>query len=307
MEPVPGAQLEALSQKIDMLAQRIEAGGAAVAPGGLGRAKAVPAPGEILVARIDQELTTDPSAPVWVQAPYTTVPLQRQDQTMPMLDVVSVDAVDVQALTNGRQIAWKISWKDERADYFLDTDVFCDAVAIQFPLVANASYKMGDRDFPVSTIYWKAIWQKDIDEHFQDVQDLHPNYWTDLYWFAEGEFPFRVPEAFQRAESHDWFVAYRAGNPMAKFDRQQPVQELIAEGFGTLTNQPEVASVARGVWGGGRWSIVFERPVETNDGADYQFVPGKRDVVAFAVWEGSAGNVSGRKQHSQWIVFEVQP
>ena len=225
---------------------------------------------------------------------------------MPMLEAVDIDHVDVQAITNGRQIAWKMSWPDASANYHLDTDLFCDSVAIQFPLIANASYKMGDRDFPVQIIQWKAIWQKDIDEHFQDVQDLHPNYWTDLYWFAEGEFPYRVPESFRRTEALDWFVAYRAGNPMADLDRERPVQEMVAEGFGTLTNQRLVASRANGVWDDGRWSVVVSRPMATHDVSDYQFAPGTRDVVAFAIWEGEAGNVSGRKQHSQWIVFEVQ-
>ena len=177
---------------------------------------------------------------------------------------------------------------------------------MQFPLIANANYKMGDRDFPVQIIQWKAIWQKDIDEHFQDVQDLHPNYWTDLYWFAEGEFPYPVPDAFESTEALDWFVAYRAGNPMADLYREHPVQEMIAEGFGTLTNQSLVATVANGAWNDGRWSVIFVRPMETHDTADYQFVPGTRDVIAFAVWEGNAQNVSGRKQHSQWVVFEVQ-
>ena len=55
---------------------------------------------------------------------------------------------------------------------------------------------MGGRNLPVEILHWKGIWQKDLDEHFQDVQDLHPNYWTDLYWFARGTFPYRVPEAF---------------------------------------------------------------------------------------------------------------
>ena len=92
---------------------------------------------------------------------------------------------------------------------------------------------------------------------------------------------------------------------MAELYRDHPVQEMIAEGFGTLTNQPIIATVANGSWHDGQWSVVFLRPMETGDTADYQFSPGARDVVAFAVWEGRAGNVSGRKQHSQLVVFEV--
>lgn len=305
IQEVSSVELADLSDRIDQLSNQLTTGGV-VAGGRVARTPSSPGPGEILVYWVDQELPVDPGAPVWDRAYPTTVALQRQDQTMPMLDEVVVPSVEVQGLTNGRQIAWRISWSDESANYHLDTDLFCDAVAMQFPLIANANYKMGDRDFPVNIVQWKAIWQKDIDEHFQDVQDLHPNYWTDLYWFAEGEFPYPVPESFERSEALDWFVAYRAGNPMAEFYRDSPVQEMIAEGFGTLTNQPEVATVAKGVWADGRWAVTFVRPMETTDPADYQFEPGTRDVMAFAVWEGAAANVSGRKQHSQWIVFEVQ-
>ncbi|MHC4948041.1 MAG: ethylbenzene dehydrogenase-related protein, partial [Planctomycetota bacterium] len=161
--------------------------------------------------------------------------------------------------------------------------------------------------FPVQLIQWKAIWQKDVDEHFQDVQDLHPNYWADLYWFADGEFPYRVPDDFTRTEALDWFVAYRAGNPMADMFRRLAAQEMIAEGFGTSTTQAESVSVARGVWNDGEWTVVIARPMATTDDADYQFAPGRRDVIGFAVWEGSVENVGARKQHSQWTVFEIQP
>jgi hypothetical protein len=248
----------------------------------------------------------DATASEWADAPATTVPLQVQDQTMPVLDELTVSEVSVKALTNGRKIAWHVSWEDPTADYHLDPELFCDAVAVQFPLQPNAAYTMGAIDFAVQIMQWKAIWQKDIDEHFQDVQDLHPNYWVDLYWFAEGEFPYPVPDSFQRTEALDFFVAYRAGNPMAELYRRQPVQELIAEGFGTLTNQPVSATAANGVWSNGRWSVVFVRPMQTTDEADFQFEPGTRNTVAFAVWEGGVQNVSGRKHHSQWIVFEVQ-
>jgi hypothetical protein len=279
------------------------AGGAATGP----RAPLQVDPGEIPVTWTDEPLpTSDAFAVVWNRTPPVNVVVQPQKETMPMLDNPTIAGVDVQALTNGRQIAWRVSWSDREPDYFLDTDRFCDAVALQFPLVANATYKMGDHDFPVYTVQWKAIWQKDIDEGFQDVQDLHPNYWTDLYWFAEGEFPYPVPAAFQRPEALDYFVAFRAGNPMADLYRRQPVQEMIAEGFGSLTHQPESVTVGGGQWRDGTWAVVFARPLETTDGSDYQFKPGSRDVVALAVWDGGAGNVGGRKHHSQWVVFQVQ-
>lgn len=299
-----------LSESVAALREQIGGGAsapAAAASGAAPRPALELAPGEIPVHWIDDPLPSDdPYAGVWNRAPAVRITLKPQQETMPMLENPSVEAVEVQALTNGRRIAWRMSWADPQADFYLDTDRFCDAAAIQFPLAANASFKMGDRDFPVYIVQWKAIWQKDVDEGFQDVQDLHPNYWTDLYWFAEGGFPFRVPAAFRRPESLDYFVAYRAGNPLADFRRQQPFQELIAEGFGTLTTQSQQTIIGRGQWKDGRWAVVFCRAMETTDSWDYQFRPGTRDLVAFAVWEGGAGSVSGRKHYSEWAAFQVQ-
>jgi hypothetical protein len=281
--------------------------GEARSEGGQGLAEEQEEEERILVARTEGPLPLDdPLAPGWDQAPVTAVPLAVQDQTMPVLESLAVPAVRVSGLTDGRQIAWRLSWDDAAADTNVDTARFCDAAAVQLPLDAGAAYTMGVAGSRVQIIYWKALWQKDVDEHFQDVQDLYPNYWSDLYWFAEGKFPYPVPASFQRPESQEWLVGWRAGNPMADFHRREPVQELIAEGFGTLTHQPESASTARGVWKDGRWSVVFGRPLRTDDASDYQFDPGARDVVAFALWDGSSGNVGGRHQQSLWVVFEVE-
>jgi hypothetical protein len=248
---------------------------------------------------------SDPFAAAWDEVPAMAVPVTPQGVTMPALETASVDQVHVQALTDGRMILWRLTWLDPAPDMNVDSGRFTDAVAVQFPLAPNASYMMGEKEKAVQILHWKGAWQKDVDEHFQDVQDLHPNYWTDLYWFAQGKFPYPVPEAFADTTSHLWFPAYRAGNPMADFLRAQPVEELFAEGFGSLTPQSESATGARGAWRDGRWAVVFARPLQTDDPLDYQFSNGSRGSFSVAVWEGSAGNVGGRKHWSLWVEFLV--
>jgi hypothetical protein len=248
----------------------------------------------------------EPFAAVWARAARRAVPVLPQNLTMPALAAPSIHEATLQSLTDGREISWRVSWADAAPDGNVETARFCDAVALQFPLARDASFMMGAKDQRVQILHWKAAWQKDVDEHFQDVQDLHPNYWADLYWFAEGEAPFRVPGSFRRPEAQAWFVAHQAGNPMSDFDRSQPVEELVAEGFGSLTHQERSASVARGEWRDGTWAVVFRRPLLTDDPLDYQFSPGGSGQVAVAIWEGSAGNVGGRKHYSDWVEFEVE-
>ncbi len=309
-DTLAASDMATLSRQIDALDQRLATIGAlplgSTLAGSAVHTPAQPTEGEILVQWVDSDIPLDPLSTTWSPAPMTVVSLQPQNQAVPMVESATIDHVRIQAITNGRQIGWRVSWPDPEPNRVVDAGRFCDAVAVQLPLKSNAAYTMGASGFPVQILHWKALWQQDLDEHFQGVEDLYPNYWTDLYWFANGTFPYRVPESFSRPESRDWFVAYRAGNPMANIERMASAEELTAEGFGSLTHQAHSVTVGRGTWQAGEWTVVFLRPMETVDPDDYQFAPGTRDTVAFAVWDGKEGNVGARKQHSQWIVFEVQ-
>lgn len=229
-----------------------------------------------------------------------------QQMAMPTIPAPSVSTLRVQALRDAERIAFRLSWPDETADGNVDSGRFSDAVALEFPLDAAAAPMMGHKGAKVQILHWKALWQKDQDVGFQDVQDLHPNYWYDLYWFAEGKFPFPIASSFKNPKALQWFVAQSAGNPMAVFSRTQPVEELIAEGYGTLTHQPESASTGKGAWVKGNWAVVISRPLSTSDASDYQLKPGTAQV-AFAVWQGSDGNVGGRKNWASWTNLEIAP
>ncbi|MCW8141728.1 MAG: hypothetical protein KIT58_22715 [Planctomycetota bacterium] len=259
------------------------------------------------VLRVQRILTDDPFWGAWRDAPYVEVPLMAQQMAMPRLDAPSIDKLRVQGLCDGRQIAWRIGWDDATPDGNVDVSRFSDAVAIAFPLDPGAPPMMGSKERRVQILYWKALWQKDIDAGFQDVQALHPNYWTDLYWFAEGQFPYPVPSSFQHPASRQWFIAHQAGNPMAAFSRSQPVEELVAEGWSTLTHQPHSATSGRGAWVQGKWAVVLRRPLKTTDPLDYTFTLGGTGQASFAAWNGSAGERGGRKHWSSWVDFVVKP
>lgn len=248
---------------------------------------------------------SNPYAPYWEGVAGAAVTLLPQNVTMPAVTNAAVPLAQLSALTDGSNIAWRVVWADPAPDGNVDTSRFTDAVALQFPLSEAAGYTMGQEGEAVQILHWKALWQQDVDVGFQDVQDLHPNYWSDLYWFAEGAFPFPIPEAFTDPRALQWFIAQQAGNPMAVFSRSQPVEELIAEGFGTLTHQPDSATTAKGAWKDGQWAVVFTRPLQTDDARDHQFTTGAAGTVALAVWEGGAGQAGGRKQYSTWTRFLI--
>ncbi|MCK5717897.1 MAG: hypothetical protein KAH77_10445 [Thiomargarita sp.] len=262
---------------------------------------------EIMVTRVTGPLPTNPLAAIWQHVPATDVVVSPQQITKPKLDKASVSKITAQALSNGQVITWRLSWKDATPDFNVDVGRFSDAVALELPLTQYAAPMMGHRGGgKVQIIYWRALWQKDIDEGFQDVQDVYPNYFNGHYWFATGEGPYRVPESFTDPISHQWFIAKQAGNPMSTFFRTDPAQELIAEGWGTLTHQPESATTAKGVWKNGQWTVIFTRPLVTTDPNDYQFTQGEKGQIAFAVWQGGDNNVGGRKHWSSWMAYKMQ-
>jgi len=274
----------------------------------------LPAPVPTLTAaRVDQlPPLDDPLDARWSAVDPVAIHLMPQQLTSPMLEQASISEAELQAVHDGQTIALRLSWAAPRSSTIADTSRFSDGAALQFPLKDGASFMMGAADQPVQILQWKALWQRDVDEGFVDVQDLYPNTWVDLYWFAENSRPrrgFRVTESFSDPRSAPWFIAQQAGNPMFKPERTVPIEEAIAEGYGSLTALPESRTLGRGRWHDGRWVVVFHRPIGSGGGAGdelaQRLAPGQSTSVAAAVWDGSAQNVGGRKHYSNWIPLEI--
>jgi len=73
------------------------------------------------------------------------------------------------------------------------------------------------------------------------------------------------------------------------------VQDLRAEGPGTITPATETKSAGKGVRDASGWQVVIVKPLP--DG-----LRGKtRSQVALAIWNGSHKEVGPRKMRSVWI------
>jgi DMSO reductase family type II enzyme heme b subunit len=88
--------------------------------------------------------------------------------------------------------------------------------------------------------------------------------------------------------------------------RRSPVEDLVAEGYGTLTTKPAQHVGGRGVWSGGRWKVVFLRPLQTTDDEGTQFARGSLVAVAFAIWDGGHSEGDGQKSVSTWHALRVE-
>ena len=96
--------------------------------------------------------------------------------------------------------------------------------------------------------------------------------------------------------------ARATGNPNVVRRGDTPVMVGEAEMFGSFTAVRDVEADGRGVYETGRWRVVLGAAVGVVNGP---LSPGESQV-AFALWEGAAKNVGGRKMRSEaWVRLVV--
>lgn len=251
--------------------------------------------------------TTDPEAAAWQRAAPLEVPLTAQNVTLPMLGQGSVPTMQVRSLNDGNWIAFRLEWADAtKNDKVIGQDSFRDAAAIQLPMNQTIpGVCMGVRGQPVNLWHWKADWQNDIDNGFQDLAAQFPNFFKDYYPFAIGTPPFKMPTDFSGPDARRYLVGWAAGNPLSDPARVTPVEELLAEGFGSATHQMEQGVLGRGLWKNGKWMVVFARPLKTSSVMQTQLTTGGKGIIAVAAWNGANQEVGARKQVSADVTLSI--
>jgi len=64
---------------------------------------------------------------------------------------------------------------------------------------------------------------------------------------------------------------------------------------------------ATGTWKDGRWQVVFRRARTTESPADISFEDGQYVPIAFANWDGLAGDKGARHSFTQWYWVQLEP
>jgi DMSO reductase family type II enzyme heme b subunit len=254
---------------------------------------------EVIVAHSTQ-LPSDPGDAAWRNAPLYSATLVQQDMVEPRLLEPSTDKVQVRALSDGTSIAFRLEWVDPTVDDLPGLNRFSDACAVQLPVGTQADVpapQMGEPQRPVQITYWRAFWQSMVDGREDTIKALFPNATVDHYPFEAASLP--PGSEAQHEMALRYAPARELGNDMAG-PRKQPVQDLIAEGPGTLRPAPETRSVGRGTHSDQGWAVVLLRPLPAG------LEPGSRTQVAFAVWQGAHQEVGARKMRSVWVPLVVQ-
>lgn len=248
-------------------------------------------------------IATLPAAPgdaAWKEISATRVPLIPQDMVEPRQLSPTTTEVSVRAYSDGAKIAFLLEWSDTTEDDMAKPAQFSDACAVQLPSVIAADVpapQMGEPGRRVEVTYWRAVWQAMVDGRPDTIHALYPDAAVDHY-------PFEAPSldegsAAQREMERRYAPARAVGNDMAG-PRQRSVEDLVAEGPGTLSPAPEQTSSGSGTRTASGWAVTLVRPLPAG------LVPGKRTQVAFAVWDGARDEVGARKMRSVWVPIAME-
>ncbi len=219
------------------------------------------------------DLPLDPMDNRWDMAKASIIPMAPQNIVKPGITELTVSSVKIWSLHNDRDIAFRIEWYDPTGDDTVNmSDKFSDAVALQFPLKTDEepSFMMGQVESPVHIIQWRASWEKDI--------------------------------------TMGYMPRLAVGNSLFNPTVTLSVEELNAEGFGTLTVQEKQNSKGKGVRDYAYWKVVILKPFNSGDIADAVITHGKTVPLAIAVWDGEKNNRGGRKNFSEggWLKLKIE-
>ncbi len=231
-------------------------------------------PPGILAAHVPEGVPFRPDDPKWNQAPEFVMTVMRQ-MILPPHGGGGVPKVSIRAIHDEKELAFRFSWDDVTPNREVGVDTFRDAIAVGFPtreMDTPASPFMGDPEHPVNVWQWTA----DFDANSQGQGGF-----ADRYPHTEGVWYFPQDYSVTRE-----VTAWRG---------TEPVIELTAAGFGTLERKVSQNVFGLSQYKQGRWQVVLRRELSTGNPEDTLFRAGEKTHLIMAVWNGSKGEVNGRK------------
>lgn len=266
----------------------------------VGACRSAPAPVADVVALPVAMLPDDPGDFAWNSAPEHVAKLLLQDLVEPRLQAASTPEVRVRALTTGGELALRLAWPDASLDDLPGAGRFPDGCAVQVPQKPSATApdpQMGMTGNGVAITFWRADWQASVNGRGNTIQDLYPNATVDHY-------PFEAPSldkgsAAAQTLAREYAPAEGAGNRRGG-SRTSAVEDLVAEGPGTLSPAGAARARGRGIRTTEGWAVVIVRPLPDGLSA------ATPSTIAFAVWEGSKQEAGARKMRTGWIPLSIR-
>jgi hypothetical protein len=156
---------------------------------------------------------------------------------------------------------------------------------------------------------WKSAQQEDLETAFHDLETVYPNIGIDSYpnlLLSPLEQPLR--HALTLQSDPTFVTGWGAGNIVSDPSQKRAVEDLTAQGFGTLRARPapDRTVEARGVYSTGTYRVVLRRTLVGRGLRAVTLRPGTTVAVSFAVWDGSAGDRDGKKSVTIWQNLQLE-
>jgi len=260
-----------------------------------------------IVARRVEQIPVHPDSSVWRAADSVNIHL------MPLWwRSERPEEITVKAVHDGKELALLLSWSDLTHDQTaMRPQDFRDGVAVEFSLSREAPFfAMGQKDAAVNIWMWKSERQADLEPAFQDLEKVYPNIGIDSYPNPSRS-PLEQPmrHALTLQSDPKFVTAWGAGNIVADPTRGSAVEDLQAKGFGTLRARPvsDQKVDAVGVYATGTYQVLLRRTMQGEDSSAIRLESGMKVPIAFAVWNGSAGDRDGKKSVTIWQELYIAP
>ncbi len=262
---------------------------------------------------VDKAPTTDPDSPIWDKISPKRMSLADQSIIKPLKLKVPEEPVKVRVVHDGEWIAFLLEWPDRTVDTrAIKVMEFRDACAVMitsYPAPLEARF-MGTQNTPATILHWKADWQIDIEEGFQDLEKAFPNVSADMYPLLKesiisGKPPKTVDiPGFARIGLAGMWV----GNQISQPSKDVPVEKIIAMGPATITTLPTQDAVGCGRWRDGFWRVVLAKKMKASDmmSGEVELERGRMYSTAFAVWFGEEGDRGARKNPSMLPTLYIE-
>lgn len=261
---------------------------------------------EIVATRV-KELPDHPDSGVWRLARPVNLhlmPLWWRSQRP--------EELTVRALHDGKELALLLVWADSTHDHTaIRPQDFRDAGAVEFSLTKDPPFfAMGENGKFVNIWMWKSEVQADLEPAFQDLDKIYPNLGIDSYpnlLRSPVEQPLR--NALTLESDKTFVTGWGAGNIVSDPQRKSPAEDLTAQGFGTLRARPRIDQkvYAKGVYSVSAYRVMFRRALKPSGKGGIRFQPRTTVPVAFAIWNGSAGDRDGKKSVTIWQDLRIEP
>jgi len=218
-----------------------------------------------------ESVPSEPSAVEWQDAETRTLSLSQQ-QMAPPFGGGSVDEIDVQTVANESHVAVRLAWEDPTRDANIaQPKNYSDGAAVMLRAGDQPPITMGAAGKPVNIWYWRASWR-----HGPERSDGT----GDMYAYPHND-SVTMP-------------GRQADNPLSQATYENGAQNYYAKGYGSLSDAPDQPVQARGERTEEGWEVTFVRN-RTGAGQYDAPVTDEQLYVAFAVWNGSADEVNGKK------------